>query len=200
MISILPPAINNGVTVNPISGFKPSCCTPPIVTLPSTNVVPSGMTSWKNTSVTGIIPTFEISTVYVNTSPTAPAATSTVFVAVTSPGGGNGIVTTVVLLEFVVVTGGCKGFNKKVAIADAVFNTAPRVDGAITVTWNVTVKDVPAAILGSGKPTFGSNPGCGVPFIVTLFATNVVSGAIGSMKETFVAVTVPLLRMTTEYV
>lgn len=37
------------------------------------------------------------------------------------------------------------------AIADAVFNTAPRVDGAITVTWNVTVKDVPAAILGSGN-------------------------------------------------
>ena len=97
------------------------------------------MTSWKSTSVTGIIPTFVISTVYVNTSPTAPVATSTVFVAVTSPGGGNGIVTTVVLLEFVVVTGGCKGFNKKVAVADAVFNTAPRVDGATTVTWNVTV-------------------------------------------------------------
>ena len=117
------------------------------------------MTSWKSTSVTGIIPTFVISTVYVNTSPTAPVATSTVFVAVTSPGGGNGIVTTVVLLEFVVVTGGCKGFNKKVAVADAVFNTAPRVDGATTVTWNVTVNDVPAAILGSGKPIFGSNPG-----------------------------------------
>ncbi|MGQ0514478.1 DUF11 domain-containing protein, partial [Bacillus sp. D-CC] len=32
--SILPPAINNGVTVNPISGFKPICCTPPIVTIP----------------------------------------------------------------------------------------------------------------------------------------------------------------------
>lgn len=64
------------------------------------------------------------------------------------------------------------------AVADAVFNTAPRVDGATTVTWNVTVNDVPAAILGSRKPTFGSNPGCGVPFIVTLFATNVVSRAI----------------------
>ena len=73
-------------------------------------------------------------------------------------GGGNGIVTTVVLLEFVVVTGGCKGFNKKVAVADAVFRTAPSVDGATTITWNVTVNDVPAAILGSGKPIFGSNP------------------------------------------
>ena len=44
------------------------------------------------------------------------------------------------------------------AVADAVFNTAPRVDGATTVTWNVTVNDVPAAILGSGNPAFGSNP------------------------------------------
>lgn len=69
------------------------------------------------------------------------------------------------------------------AVADAVFNTAPRVDGATTVTWNVTVNDVPAAILGSGKPTFGSNPGCGVPFIVTLFATKVVSKAIDQGKR-----------------
>ena len=102
------------------------------------------MTSWKNTSVTGIIPTFEMSTVYVNTSPTAPVATSTVLLLLLHQEEGNGIVTTVVLLEFVVVTGDCKGFNKKVAVADAVFNTAPRVVGATTVTWNVTVNDVPA--------------------------------------------------------
>ncbi len=78
------------------------------------------MTSWKNTSVTGIIPTFEMSTVYVNTSPTAPVATSTVFVAVTSPGGGNRYCNLpLYYAEFAVVTGGCKGFNKKVAVAAA---------------------------------------------------------------------------------
>ncbi len=41
-------------------------------------------------------------------------------------------------------------------------------------------------------PELGTIPGCGMPFIVTLFGMKVVPAGIGSVTSTFVAGTVPV--------
>lgn len=55
----------------------------------------------------------------------------------------------------------------------------------------------PTGISGTAKPMNGSNHGSGTPFILTLHGTNATPLVLESRNWTFVAGTVPKLKIST---
>jgi hypothetical protein len=63
---------------------------------------------------------------------------------------------------------------------------------AVTVTWNCTVFELPAATVPRFTPAPGFAPGWTTLFTLKLPGTNVVPGGGGSLNTTLVASTMPV--------